>query len=85
MRIEINEDEFDLWRVFGAPLSEAVAGFFKDHGFQGAVKTISLYRGWVEIEVYGSLPAIFSTDGQAHGTVFYRKVENPQDYSTYRQ
>ena len=94
MRIEMDEKSFYSYRqpyvtTFGQrvqpTLSDAVAAFFKDYGFRGTVEVVSIYLSYVEIEVTGALPAIFSTNGQAHGTVYYCKVENPQDYSAYRQ
>ena len=84
MRIEMLATDFEAYRqpyttMFGhlvqPTLSEAVAAFFKDCGFRGTVEPVSIYRGWIEIEVTGDLPACFSTNGQAHNTVFYRKVD----------
>ena len=83
MRIEMPERAFEAYRqpyidMFGyrakPTLYGGVSALFRDCGHRGEVEVVSVYRGWVEIEVTGALPACFSTDGQAHGTVFYRKV-----------
>ena len=84
MRIEMLATDFEAYRqpyttMFGhrvqPTLSEAVVAFFKDYGHRGTVEVVAgPYRGYVEIKVSGNLPAIFSTNGQAHGTVFYRKA-----------
>jgi len=82
MRIEMPERDFRAYRepylsLFGhvvrRTLDEAISAFFEDCGHRGSARAVSLSRGWVEIEVKGCLPAIFSTNGQAHNTVFYRK------------
>lgn len=83
MRIEMLATDFEAYRqpyttMFGhrvqPTLSEAVVALLKDYGHRGTVEPVSIARGWIEIAVTGSLPAIFSTNGQAHGTVFYRKA-----------
>lgn len=83
MRIEMLATDFEVYRqpyttMFGhivqPTLSEAVSAFFKDCGHRGTVEWVSIHRGWIEITVTGTLPEIFSTNGQAHGTVFYRKI-----------
>ena len=82
MRIEMHESVFRAYRepyhcVFGhivkRTLWEAIPAFFKDCGHRGGARAVSAYGGMVEIEVTGSLPAIFSANGLAHNTVFYRK------------
>jgi hypothetical protein len=83
MTIEIFESNLYTWRqpytnMLGhkitPTLSEAVAAFFRDYGFRGTTKPVSIHRGYVQVEITGTLPEIFSTNGQAHNTVFYRKV-----------
>lgn len=84
MRIEMPEQiffsyldyyyEHNSGRCIRPTFSEAVAAFFRSHGFDGTVEVVSIYRGWAEIEVTGDLPDTFSTNGQAHSHVFYRKV-----------
>jgi hypothetical protein len=83
MRIEMLATDFEAYRqpyisvlghLYEPNLYEAVSAFFKDCGHRGTVDPVSVYRGWIQIEVTGDLPAIFSTNGQAHSTVFYRKV-----------
>ena len=84
MRIEMPEHiffsyldysyEHNSGRCVRPTFSDAVGAFFRGHGFEGTVEVVSVHRGWAEIVVTGDLPDTFSTNGQAHGTVFYRKV-----------